>query len=61
MLGAAKQRHRQTEASLTDLLQSIEGVQMEEVGAQILALQTNLQASLQTTALLYRTTLLNYL
>jgi flagellin-like hook-associated protein FlgL len=60
-LGAAKERHRQTEASLTDLLQSIEGVKLEEVGAQILALQTNLQASLQTTALLYRTTLLNYL
>ena len=60
-LGAAKDRHLQTEASLADLLQSIEGVNLEEVGAQILALQTNLQASLQTTALLYRTTLIDYI
>jgi flagellin-like hook-associated protein FlgL len=60
-LGAAKDRHGQTEATLSDLLQGIEGVRMEEVGAQILALQTNLQASLQTTALLQRTTLLDYL
>jgi hypothetical protein len=36
-------------------------VQPEEVGAQILALQTNLQATLQTTALLLRTSLVNYL
>lgn len=60
-LKAASERHLQTEASLTDLLQGIEGVRLEEVGAQILALQTNLQASLQTTAILYRTTLVEYL
>jgi flagellin-like hook-associated protein FlgL len=60
-LKAASERHLQTEASLTDLLQGIEGVRLEEVGAQILALQTNLQASLQTTAILYRATLVEYL
>jgi len=60
-MGAARERNIQSEATLMDLLQGIEGVQLEEVGAQILALQTNLEASLQTTALLYRTTLLDYL
>jgi flagellin-like hook-associated protein FlgL len=60
-LAAASERHTQTQATLTDLLESIRGVQPEEVGSQILALQTNLQASLQTTALLLRTSLVNYL
>jgi flagellar hook-associated protein 3 FlgL len=60
-LAAAKQRHRQTESTLADLLQTIEGVSNEEVGAQILALQTSLQGSLQTTSLLYQTSILNYL
>jgi hypothetical protein len=58
---AAGERHQQTEAALTDLLQSIEGVPQEQVAAQILALQTNLQASLQVTALLSQTSLVNYL
>jgi hypothetical protein len=46
---------------LTDLLQSVEGVSQEDVGTQILALQTSLQASLQTTALLSRMSLVNFL
>ena len=33
----------------------------EEVAAQILALQTSLQASLQTTAMLLQTSILKYL
>jgi len=60
-VASAKQRHQQTEGTLSTLLQNVEGVRLEEVGAQLLALQTNLEASLQTTALLYRTSLLNYL
>jgi flagellar hook-associated protein 3 FlgL len=60
-LGAAKDRHQQTNATLSDLLQSVEGVSNEEVAAQILAMQTSLQASLQTTAILYKTSILNYL
>jgi flagellar hook-associated protein 3 FlgL len=60
-LGAADDRHVQTQAALTDLLQHIEGVPVEEVGAQVLALQTRLQASLQTTALLFETSLVNYI
>jgi flagellin-like hook-associated protein FlgL len=57
----AKARHQQSHATLSDLLQGIEGVSLEQVGAQILALQTSLQASLQTTSMLYKTNLLNYL
>ena len=60
-LGAADDRHMQTHSALTDLLQHIEGVPLEEAGAQILALQTRLQASLQTTATLFETSLVNYL
>jgi flagellar hook-associated protein 3 FlgL len=58
---AASERHQQSHATLSDLLESIRGVPPEEVGAQILALQTNLQATLQTTALLLRTSLVNFL
>jgi hypothetical protein len=46
---------------LTDLLQSVEGVTPEEVGAQILSMQTSLQASLQTTAILSKLSLVNFL
>ena len=60
-LGTAKDRHVQTQAMLADLLDHIQGAPLEEVGAQILALQTRLQASLQTTAMLFQTSLVNYL
>jgi len=43
------------------MLSGIEGVSNEEVAARILALQTRLEASLQTTAILYKTSLLNYI
>ncbi|MBV8791602.1 MAG: flagellar biosynthesis protein FlgL [Pseudolabrys sp.] len=60
-LSAAKDRHTQTSSMLNDFLQSIVGVSNEDVGAQMLTLQTRLQASLQTTAMLYQTSLVNYL
>jgi flagellar hook-associated protein 3 FlgL len=60
-LAAAKERHQQANTTLQGLLDSIQGVSPEEVGAQILALQTSLQASLQTTALLFQTSLVKYL
>ena len=60
-LESAKDRHTQTNATLGDFLQSIEGVSNEEVAAQILAMQTTLQATLQTTAMLYQTSILKYL
>jgi flagellin-like hook-associated protein FlgL len=58
---SAQTRHQQTSNMLTDLLQSVEGVTPEEVGAQILSMQTSLQASLQTTAILSKLSLVNFL
>ncbi len=60
-LKAAQTRHQQTNATLSDFLQQIEGVSSEEVGSQILALQTRMQASMQTTSMLFQTSLVNYL
>lgn len=61
VMAAAKDRHQQTKATLSDMLQQIEGVSNEDVAAKIMALQTRLQASLQTTSLLYKTSLVDYL
>ena len=43
------------------MLDGIEQAPPEQVGAQILALQTRLQASLQTTAMLYQLSIVNYI
>lgn len=58
---AAKATHQQTSATLTDFLQQIQGVSNEQVGAELLALQTRMQAALQTTAMLSQISLVNYL
>lgn len=58
---AATARHQQSSATLGDFLQSIQGVSNEEVGTQLLALQTRMQASMQTTSMLFQTSLVNYL
>jgi flagellar hook-associated protein 3 FlgL len=60
-MSTAKSRHQQTTATLSDFLQQIEGVSNEDVASQILALQTRMQASMQTTAMLFKTSLVNYL
>jgi len=60
-LKAASTRHQQTAATLQGLQEQITGVSNEEVGSQILALQTRLSASLQTTAKLYQLSLVNFL
>jgi flagellar hook-associated protein 3 FlgL len=57
----AKDRHDQTNTTLQNLLQSVEGAPTEQVAAQILSLQTSLQATLQTTAMLLKTSILQYL
>ena len=57
----ATQRQQQRKLTLEDLLQGIEQAPQEEVAAQILALQTRLQASLQTTSMLYQLSIVNYL
>jgi hypothetical protein len=58
---SAKDRQSQTKNTLTDMLQQIEGIDQTQVGSQILALQTSLQASLQVTAKLSQISLVNYL
>ncbi len=60
-LAAAKTRHQQTGATLGEFLESIAGVSDEEVASKILSLQTRMQASMQTTAMLFQTSLVNYL
>lgn len=57
----ATQRQQQRKTMLENLLQDIEQAPLDEVSAQILALQTRLQASLQTTSLLYQLSIVNYL
>ena len=47
----------QTTATLQDMVQNITGANTDNVGAEILDLQTRLQASLQVTALLAHTNL----
>lgn len=56
-----KERHVQMNHTLGGLLDSVEGVPTEQVAAEILALQTRLQASLQTTSMMYQISLVNYL
>jgi flagellar hook-associated protein 3 FlgL len=60
-INAAKDRHAQQSATMSDYLQQIEGVSNEDVGAQILTLQTRLQASMQVTSMMYQTSLVNYI
>lgn len=58
---AATTRQQQTSNTLTDLLQQVSTVPQEQVGAELLAVQTQLQASLETTAMLSKISLINYL
>jgi len=60
-LQSTQDRHQQTSNTLKDMLQAIQGVDQNEVGAQILSLQTTLSASLSTTARLSQLSLVNYL
>jgi hypothetical protein len=57
----AKAVNQQTKNSLTGLLQGIENVSADQIGAQILTLQNSLQASLSTTARLSQLSLVNFL
>jgi flagellin-like hook-associated protein FlgL len=60
-MAAAQGQHQQTSNMLTNMQQSIEGVDQNQVGAEILALQTNLSASLSTTARMASLNLVTYL
>jgi hypothetical protein len=54
-------RQTQTQAMLQNLVDQAETVSPDQVASQILALQTNLQASYQTTSMLSQLTLTKYL
>lgn len=58
---AATDRQTQLKSMAETMLDTVEGVNQDEVATKILALQTSLQASYQTTSMLYQTTLLKYL
>ncbi|MBV8752446.1 MAG: flagellar biosynthesis protein FlgL [Hyphomicrobiales bacterium] len=57
----AQNVNQQTQNTLTNMLQQIENVSPDQVGAQILTLQTNLQASMDVTGLLSKLSLVNFL
>jgi flagellar hook-associated protein 3 FlgL len=60
-MNAAKERHQGTEAVLREALAGNEESKPEELAAAILALQTRLQASYQTTSILARLSIVDYL
>jgi flagellar hook-associated protein 3 FlgL len=57
----ATARQKQTAATLQSIIDQAESVSSDQVASQILALQTSLQASYQTTAMLSQLTLTKYL
>lgn len=58
---AAKQRLAEKKPVLQGIIDEVENISSEEVGAKLLALNTRMQATLQTTAILSQFTLLNYI
>ena len=58
---ASTDRQTQLKAMAQTMLDQIEGINQDEVATKILALQTSLQASYQTTSMLYQTTLTKFL
>ncbi len=60
-IDGARQRHKATSALLQGNLDTVENAPPEEVAAAILSLQTRLQASYETTSILSRLSLVNYL
>ncbi len=58
---AASDRQAQVKTMTQTMLDSIEGVSPEETATKILALQTSLSASYQTTSMLYKLSLTNYI
>jgi hypothetical protein len=58
---SAKTRQATKQTTLQNLLGNIEQAPQDQVASEILALQTRLQAALQTTATLYKLSIINYL
>lgn len=59
--GRVKERQTQQEAMLKNMLTQIESAPVEEVAMKILALQTRMQASYQTTSIVSKLSLVNYI
>jgi flagellar hook-associated protein 3 FlgL len=57
----ATARQTQTQSTLQDMIDTTETVSPDQVASEILALQTSLQASYQTTSMLSQLTLTKYL
>ena len=57
----ARAVNTQTQSTLQDMLQGIEGVNQNQIGEQILTLQNTLSASMSVTARLAQLSLVNYL
>jgi flagellar hook-associated protein 3 FlgL len=57
----ASERHTVATKTIGEMLDSVEGIDQNEVAVQLLALQTRLQASYEATALVSRLSLTNYL
>lgn len=57
----AKDRQTQVGATAQSMLDSIQGINDDEVAAKIMALQTSLQASYQTTSSLYQMSLVKFM
>jgi flagellin-like hook-associated protein FlgL len=60
-LSDATTRHQQQSSTLNTYLDQITGVSDDQVGTEILTLQTQLEASMKVTAMLYQTSLVNYM
>jgi hypothetical protein len=60
-MNGAKERHKLSENMLQGMLDKVEQASTEETAAAMLNLQTRLQASYQTTSMLSRLSLVNYL
>ncbi len=58
---ASGDRQTQLKGMAQTMLDQIEGINQDEVATKVLALQTSLQASYQTTSMLYQTNLTKYL
>jgi flagellar hook-associated protein 3 FlgL len=57
----ATARQTQTQSALQSLVDQTEGINQNQVASEILALQTSLQASYQTTAMLSQLSLTKFL
>ena len=60
-VGNATSLNTQTQTTLTDMLQGIDGIDQNKIGEQILSLQNALSASLSVTARMAQFSLVNFL